>query len=161
MEVDYLPREKVFRDPVHNYIHVQQRVILDLINTPEFQRLRRIKQLGTTSLTFHGAEHSRFGHCLGVYEILLPRTILLKNPVTVAGMIMSVWLCCVLLCCTISVMALTPILLNIFFIPIMKPGPKKLSPVPKLKLIKFYNRSVLTFRNKWPVLLLKLIPTNK
>ena len=69
MEVDYLPREKVFRDPVHNYIHVQQRVILDLINTPEFQRLRRIKQLGTTSLTFHGAEHSRFGHCLGVYEI--------------------------------------------------------------------------------------------
>lgn len=69
METSYLPREKVFRDPVHNYIHVQQRVILDLINTTEFQRLRRVKQLGTSSLTFHGAEHSRFGHCLGVYEI--------------------------------------------------------------------------------------------
>ncbi|WP_279306814.1 HD domain-containing protein [Nicoliella spurrieriana] len=64
-----LPREKVFRDPIHNYIYVRHQVILDLINTPEFQRLRRIKQLGTSSFTFHGAEHSRFTHSLGVYEI--------------------------------------------------------------------------------------------
>jgi hypothetical protein len=41
-----------------------------LIGTKEFQRLRRIKQLGTTFLTFHGAEHSRFHHSLGVYEIV-------------------------------------------------------------------------------------------
>lgn len=64
-----LPREKVFRDPVHNYIHVNHKIILDLINTSEFQRLRRIKQLGTSFYTFHGAEHSRFTHSLGVYEI--------------------------------------------------------------------------------------------
>ncbi|WP_270786602.1 HD domain-containing protein [Enterococcus faecalis] len=64
-----LPIEKVFRDPVHNYIHVQHQVILDLINSAEVQRLRRIKQLGTSSFTFHGAEHSRFSHSLGVYEI--------------------------------------------------------------------------------------------
>ena len=64
-----LPKEKVFRDPIHGHVIVDNQIILDLINTPEFQRLRRIKQLGTTSLTFHGAEHSRFGHCLGVYEI--------------------------------------------------------------------------------------------
>lgn len=64
-----LPMEKVFRDPVHNYIHVQHQVILDLINSREVQRLRRIKQLGTSSYTFHGAEHSRFSHSLGVYEI--------------------------------------------------------------------------------------------
>ncbi|MDO4431923.1 MAG: HD domain-containing protein [Aerococcaceae bacterium] len=63
-----LPRDKVFRDPVHNYVHVQDRIILDLINAQEFQRLRRIKQLGTSSYTFHGAEHSRFNHSLGVYE---------------------------------------------------------------------------------------------
>ena len=37
--------EKVFRDPVHNYIHVNNQIIYDLINTKEFQRLRRIKQL--------------------------------------------------------------------------------------------------------------------
>lgn len=40
-----------------------------MINTKEFQRLRRIKQLGPASYTFHGAEHSRFTHSLGVYEI--------------------------------------------------------------------------------------------
>ncbi|WP_353989437.1 HD domain-containing protein [Pediococcus argentinicus] len=64
-----LPMEKVFRDPVHDYIYVQDRVILDLINTKEFQRSRRIHQLGTTSLVFHGAEHTRFSHSLGCYEV--------------------------------------------------------------------------------------------
>ncbi|MGM9925838.1 MAG: HD domain-containing protein [Bacillus sp. (in: firmicutes)] len=65
-----LSEEKVFKDPVHRYIHVRDRVIWDLIGTKEFQRLRRIRQLGTTYLTFHGAEHSRFNHSLGVYEIV-------------------------------------------------------------------------------------------
>ncbi|MDQ0159357.1 HD domain-containing protein [Alkalibacillus salilacus] len=65
-----LDEEKVFKDPVHRYIHVRDRVIWDLIGAREFQRLRRIKQLGTTYLTFHGAEHSRFNHSLGVYEIV-------------------------------------------------------------------------------------------
>ncbi|MEH6943759.1 HD domain-containing protein [Bacillus sp. JJ722] len=65
-----LSEEKVFKDPVHRYIHVRDRVIWDLIGTREFQRLRRIRQLGTTFLTFHGAEHSRFNHSLGVYEII-------------------------------------------------------------------------------------------
>ncbi|MFT8461771.1 MAG: HD domain-containing protein [Liquorilactobacillus ghanensis] len=64
-----LPREKVLRDPIHSYIYIQSPVILDLINTKEFQRLRRIRQLGTASSTFHGAEHSRFTHSVGVYEI--------------------------------------------------------------------------------------------
>lgn len=65
-----LPEEKVFKDPVHRYIHVRDKIIWDLIGTKEFQRLRRIRQLGTTFLTFHGAEHSRFNHSLGVYEIV-------------------------------------------------------------------------------------------
>ncbi|MBF7124528.1 HD domain-containing protein [Pediococcus pentosaceus] len=64
-----LPMEKVFRDPIHDYIYVQDQVILDLINTKEFQRLRRIHQLGTTSFVFHGAEHTRFSHSLGCYEV--------------------------------------------------------------------------------------------
>lgn len=67
---EQLNEEKVFKDPVHRYIHVKDQVVWDLIATPEFQRLRRIKQLGTTNLTFHGAEHSRFNHSLGVYEIV-------------------------------------------------------------------------------------------
>ncbi|MGN7476903.1 HD domain-containing protein [Solibacillus silvestris] len=65
-----LQEEKVFKDPVHRYIHVRDQVVWDLIKTREFQRLRRIKQLGTTYLVFHGAEHSRFNHSLGVYEIV-------------------------------------------------------------------------------------------
>lgn len=65
-----LQEEKVFKDPVHRYIHVRDQVIWDLVKTREFQRLRRIKQLGTTYLVFHGAEHSRFNHSLGVYEIV-------------------------------------------------------------------------------------------
>lgn len=65
-----LSEEKVFKDPVHRYIHVRDRLIWELIGTSEFQRLRRIRQLGTTYLTFHGAEHSRFNHSLGVYEIV-------------------------------------------------------------------------------------------
>ncbi|HLR67275.1 HD domain-containing protein [Virgibacillus alimentarius] len=67
---EQLNEEKVFKDPVHRYVHVKDRIVWDLIAAPEFQRLRRIKQLGTTYLTFHGAEHSRFNHSLGVYEIV-------------------------------------------------------------------------------------------
>ncbi|WP_239255102.1 HD domain-containing protein [Listeria ilorinensis] len=65
-----LRESKVFKDPVHGYVHVEDQMIWDLVATREFQRLRRIRQLGTTSLTFHGAEHSRFNHSLGVYEIV-------------------------------------------------------------------------------------------
>lgn len=64
-----LKQEKVFRDPILDHIHIQHQLILDLINTREFQRLRRVKQTGTSLYTFHGAEHSRFGHCVGTYEV--------------------------------------------------------------------------------------------
>lgn len=61
---------KVFRDPVHNLIAFDNtpgdRLLLDLINTREVQRLRRVKQMGTTELVFPGANHSRFAHSLGV-----------------------------------------------------------------------------------------------
>ncbi|HZJ86696.1 MAG TPA: HD domain-containing protein [Erysipelothrix sp.] len=60
---------KVLRDPVHGYINVYYDVIWQLIDAPEFQRLRRIHQLGGTLQVYHTAEHSRFGHSLGVYEI--------------------------------------------------------------------------------------------
>jgi HD superfamily phosphohydrolase len=57
-----------FRDPIHGFIKVwpHERAIID---TPEFQRLRRIRQLGLTSQVYHGAEHSRFGHALGVMHL--------------------------------------------------------------------------------------------
>lgn len=61
---------KVMRDPVHGYINVEYQIIWDLINAPEFQRLRRIHQLGGTYQVYHGAEHSRFSHSVGVYELV-------------------------------------------------------------------------------------------
>lgn len=61
---------KVLRDPVHGYIHVELQVIWDLINSSWFQRLRRIRQLGGAYMVYHCAEHSRFSHSLGVYEIV-------------------------------------------------------------------------------------------
>jgi len=61
---------RVFRDVIHGYITVDYYPIWQLINTRAFQRLRRIKQLGGTCMVFHTAEHSRFVHSLGVYEIV-------------------------------------------------------------------------------------------
>ena len=61
---------KVLRDPIHEYIHIEYQVIWDCLNSPEFQRLRRIHQLGATHQVYHAAEHSRFSHSLWVYEIV-------------------------------------------------------------------------------------------
>ena len=61
---------KVMRDPIHGYIHVHYKVIWDCINAREFQRLRRIHQLGGDFQVYHTAEHTRFSHSLGVYEIV-------------------------------------------------------------------------------------------
>ncbi|MFH1417234.1 MAG: HD domain-containing protein [Planctomycetota bacterium] len=63
---------KVIRDPVHDHVfldRVEDRLILDLLDTPEVQRLRRIRQLGVSHLTYPGAEHSRFSHSLGVWHL--------------------------------------------------------------------------------------------
>jgi HD superfamily phosphohydrolase len=61
----------VFRDPVHNLIHFDEddSFILDLIDTVPMQRLRRVRQLGVSWLTYHGAEHSRFSHSMGVLHV--------------------------------------------------------------------------------------------
>lgn len=67
--------QRNYRDPLHNIISLEEslpedRLIIDLIDTPEFQRLRRIKQLGLALFTYQGAEHSRFTHSLGVMHLM-------------------------------------------------------------------------------------------
>ncbi len=62
------------RDPIHDLIAFdlkdeRDRLAWQLINSPEFQRLRRIKQLGFGEMVFPGATHTRFSHCLGAYFI--------------------------------------------------------------------------------------------
>ena len=61
---------KVLRDPVHGYVHIDLQVVWDIINSSWFQRLRRIRQLGGAYVVYHCAEHTRFSHSLGVYEIV-------------------------------------------------------------------------------------------
>ncbi len=63
-----------YHDPLHNGIRINSKdpaeaLIMELIDSPAFQRLRRIKQLGPAFLTFHGAESSRFTHSLGVFHV--------------------------------------------------------------------------------------------
>ncbi|MEP6743553.1 MAG: HD domain-containing protein [bacterium] len=67
--------ERIYRDPVHNIIRLRTdndegTLIMHLIDTPEFQRLRRIKQLGLGLYTYQGAEHSRFTHSLGAFHLM-------------------------------------------------------------------------------------------
>ncbi len=77
-----MPRPKLFRDPVHGQIRFEpvslekkapsgagakkSWVLQKLIDTKEFQRLRHIRQNGLANFVFHGAEHSRFSHSMGV-----------------------------------------------------------------------------------------------
>ena len=58
-----------FRDPIHGFIEVTE-LELKIIDSPSFQRLRNIRQLSTTYLVYHGAEHARFGHSIGVMHLV-------------------------------------------------------------------------------------------
>jgi uncharacterized protein len=65
------PFSRTYHDPLHGAITLDsadpaEALLIQLIDTPAFQRLRRIRQLGPASFTFHGAEGSRFTHSLGV-----------------------------------------------------------------------------------------------
>ena len=60
---------KVLRDPVHADDRVEYEVIWKLINSRWMQRMRRIRQLGGAFMVYHTADHTRFSHSLGVYEI--------------------------------------------------------------------------------------------
>ena len=67
-------KTRTYHDPLHGAITLNsadpvEALLTDLIETSAFQRLRRIRQLGPASLTFHGAEMSRFTHSLGVMAV--------------------------------------------------------------------------------------------
>jgi hypothetical protein len=66
--------ERIYRDSVHNIIRVETdsaegKLTVALIDSPEFQRLRRIRQLGLAYFAYQSAEHSRFTHSLGAFHL--------------------------------------------------------------------------------------------
>jgi HD superfamily phosphohydrolase len=59
-------KEKIFRDPVHGYIRIDEDIVNEIIDSPIFQRLRRIEQTSMRCV-YPSARHDRFSHSLGVY----------------------------------------------------------------------------------------------
>lgn len=69
-----MSKERIYRDPVHNIIRLDTgstagALLARLVDTAEFQRLRRVRQLGLAHFAYQGAEHSRFTHSLGVMHL--------------------------------------------------------------------------------------------
>lgn len=65
-----IKKKVIFNDPIYGFIHSPNKIILDLIENPYFQRLRRIKQLGLTHLVYPGAYHTRFQHAMGAMHLM-------------------------------------------------------------------------------------------
>jgi len=81
--------EKIYRDSVHNIIRLETdtdegKLLVRLIDTTEFQRLRRIKQLGLALFTYQAAEHSRFTHSLGALHLTTRILAKLKTKYTIS-----------------------------------------------------------------------------
>lgn len=81
-DTSVIGRFKLFSDPVHGFVSVPKDLILDLVQTPEVQRLRRIRQLGVGHMVFPGAEHSRFGHALGAMALMHDALVSLREKGT-------------------------------------------------------------------------------
>lgn len=68
-----MSRQKIIRDPVYDYVAIDMSAdgwLLDLLDTPEVQRLKYTSQLGLSYLVYPGAVHSRFNHALGVLHLM-------------------------------------------------------------------------------------------
>lgn len=65
-----LNKRKIFNDPVYGFITIPGELIFDVVEHSWFQRLRRIRQLGLTSMVYPGALHTRFHHALGAMHLM-------------------------------------------------------------------------------------------
>ncbi len=80
--------EKSIQDSIHGVIKLEEWMVR-IIDTPQFQRLRRVKQLGFASLVYPGANHTRFEHSLGVMHIarMLKERLELDDDVLAAALL--------------------------------------------------------------------------
>ena len=63
-------KDKIINDPIYGFVQIEKGIILDLIEHPFFQRLRRISQLGLSYLVYPGAYHTRFHHTIGCFFLM-------------------------------------------------------------------------------------------
>ncbi|MDK2796124.1 MAG: uncharacterized protein PWQ22_1021 [Archaeoglobaceae archaeon] len=80
--------EKTIQDPIHGLIKLEESQIA-IIDTPQFQRLRRIKQLGFANLVYPGANHTRFEHSLGTMHLarILAKKLEMDEEVVVSALL--------------------------------------------------------------------------
>lgn len=81
--------ERVYRDSVHNIIRLKTdspegSLIARLVDSAEFQRLRRVRQLGLAHFAYQAAEHSRFTHSLGAFHLATRILAKLRNKYDIA-----------------------------------------------------------------------------
>ena len=70
MTVNTQNKYKILNDPVYGFITLRHSILLDVIDHPYFQRLRRISQLGLSHLVYPGALHNRFHHAIGALYLM-------------------------------------------------------------------------------------------
>lgn len=69
---------KIINDPIYGFISIPHPFLFDLMEHPYFQRLRRINQMGLSSLVYPGATHTRFHHALGCMHMMQKAVQVLK-----------------------------------------------------------------------------------
>lgn len=83
------PKPQRIRDPLHNLVDFDasqfEDVIWRVIQTPPFQRLRRVKQLGFSELVYPGATHTRFAHSIGVFHTARRLMRIIERHITTGG----------------------------------------------------------------------------
>ena len=72
-------KKKILNDPVYGFVTLKDGFLLDLIDHPWFQRLRRISQLGLSHLVYPGAVHNRFHHAIGAMHLMAEALEVLKQ----------------------------------------------------------------------------------
>src|SRR5210317_1664602 len=63
-------KKKIINDPLYGFISLPSELAFDIIETPVFQRLRRINQMGLADFVYPGALHTRFHHALGAMHLM-------------------------------------------------------------------------------------------
>ncbi|QXP73861.1 HD domain-containing protein [Tenacibaculum sp. AHE15PA] len=70
---------KIINDPIYGFITIPNSLIFDIIEHPYFQRLRRVTQMGLSSMVYPGANHTRFHHAIGCMHLMQKAVYILRN----------------------------------------------------------------------------------